>query len=209
MRESLFVASNDSEYLSPMPIEPSTNYLENQFLIAMPQMLDSYFANTVTYLWKHNEEGALGIVINKPLQACVADIFDELDIVCSVEEGLFQDQHVLAGGPVERDKGFILHDAGQTWESSIAVTPEITICTSKTILQDIAKGDGPDNYLVALGCAGWEAGQLEREITENAWLTAPANQELIFSSDYASKAAAAAALLGIDLQQISPEAGHS
>jgi len=175
----------------------------------MPQMLDSYFANTVTYLWKHNEEGALGIVINKPLQACVADIFDELDIVCSVEEGLFQDQHVLAGGPVERDKGFILHDAGQTWESSIAVTPEITICTSKTILQDIAKGDGPDNYLVALGCAGWEAGQLEREITENAWLTAPANQELIFSSDYASKAAAAAALLGIDLQQISPEAGHS
>ncbi|HJN96769.1 MAG TPA: YqgE/AlgH family protein [Gammaproteobacteria bacterium] len=209
MRESLFPASKPSEYLSPMPIEPSTNYLENQFLIAMPQMLDSYFANTVTYLRKHNEDGALGIVINKPLQACVADIFDELDIVCSAQEGLFQDRHVLAGGPVERDKGFILHDAGQTWESSIAVTPEITICTSRTILQDIAKGDGPDNYLVALGCAGWEAGQLEREITENAWLTAPANLELIFSSDYASKPTAAAALLGIDLQQISPEAGHS
>ena len=186
-----------------------THYLENQFLIAMPQMLDSYFANTVTYLWKHNEQGALGIVINKPLQASISDIFDELDIECEVAEGPFREQHVLAGGPVERDKGFIIHDAGENWESSITVSPEISICTSKTILQDIARGSGPDNYIVALGCAGWEAGQLEREISENAWLTAPASSDLIFSSDYASKAYEAAAALGIDLQQISPEAGHS
>lgn len=186
-----------------------SHYLENQFLIAMPQMLDSYFANTVTYLWKHNEQGALGIVINKPLQACISDIFDELDIECSVGEAPFREQHVLAGGPVERDKGFIIHDAGENWESSVTVTPEISVCTSKTILQDIAKGAGPKNYVVALGCAGWEAGQLEREISENAWLTAPASSELIFSSDYASKAHEAAAALGIDLQQISPEAGHS
>lgn len=185
------------------------NCLENQFLIAMPQLMDSYFANTVTYLWKHNEEGALGIVINKPLQACVSDIFDELDIVCDVDEGKFHMEHVLAGGPVERDKGFIIHDAENRWESSISVTPEITICTSKTILQDIATGSGPDNYLVALGCAGWDAGQLEREISGNAWLTAPANSELIFSKDYASKVNDAAALLGINIQQISPEAGHS
>ena len=185
-----------------------TSYLENQFLIAMPRMLDPYFTNTVTYLWKHNEEGALGIVINKPLKACIADIFAELDIVCPIE-GFLRERHVLAGGPVERDKGFIIHDAGQQWESSIEVTPEIAICTSKTILQDIAKGDGPENYLVALGCAGWGAGQLEREITENTWLTTPANAELIFSDDYTAKAEAAAALLGIDLQKISPEAGHS
>jgi len=186
-----------------------TRYLENQFLIAMPQMMDSYFTNTVTYLWKHNEEGALGIVINKPLKACVADIFAELDILCSTENSLFRERPVLAGGPVERDKGFIIHDAGQQWESSIEVTPEITICTSRTILQDIAKGSGPENYLVALGCAGWEAGQLEREITENTWLTTPANAELIFSDNYNGKAEAAASLLGIDLQQISPKAGHS
>ena len=185
-----------------------TSYLENQFLIAMPRMLDPYFTNTVTYLWKHNEEGALGIVINKPLKTCVADIFAELDIVYPIE-GPFRERHVLAGGPVERDKGFIIHDAGLQWESSIKVTPEIAICTSKTILQDIAKGDGPKNYLVALGCAGWNAGQLEREITENTWLTTPANAELIFSDDYTAKAEAAAALLGIDLQKISPEAGHS
>jgi putative transcriptional regulator len=186
-----------------------SHYLENQFLIAMPQMLDSFFANTVTYLWKHNEQGALGIVINKPLQACISDIFDELDIDCAIAEGSFRDQHVLAGGPVERDKGFIIHDAGENWESSVSVTTEISVCTSKTILQDIAKGAGPINYVVALGFAGWEAGQLEREIGENAWLTAPASSELIFSNDYAGKAHEAAAALGIDLQQISPEAGHS
>lgn len=186
-----------------------TDNLENQFLIAMPQLLDPYFANTVTYLWRHNEEGALGLVINKPLQACVADIFDELDIVCSADSTKFREQHVLAGGPVERDKGFILHDAGQEWDSSIAVSPELTLCTSKTILRDIAAGTGPSNYLVALGCAGWEAGQLEQEISDNAWLTAPADVDLIFSGNHHDMAQKAAAALGIDLQQISPEAGHS
>ena len=185
------------------------SFLENQFLIAMPQMLDSYFSNSVTYLWKHNNEGALGIVINKPLNASIADIFNELDIVCDLEAELFQRRRVLAGGPVERDKGFIIHDADRTWESSITVTPDISICTSKTILQDIAAGNGPDNYLVALGCAGWDAGQLEREISANTWLTIPADTDLIFSQDYAAKADAAASLLGIDLQQISPDAGHS
>ncbi len=138
-----------------MPDSQTTGYLEDQFLIAMPQLADPYFAHTVTYLWRHNEEGALGIVINKPLQASVADIFNELDIVCPVGAGAFRQEHVLAGGPVERDKGFIIHDAGENWESSIAVTPRVTICTSRTILQDIARGQGPDNYLVALGCAGW------------------------------------------------------
>ncbi len=187
----------------------SQSYLENQFLIAMPQLLDPYFANTVTYLWRHNEEGALGIVINKPLQARITDIFDELDIECSVGEKELKQQHVLAGGPVERDKGFIIHDAGEQWESSIAVTENISVCTSKTILQDIASGSGPSNYLVALGCAGWEAGQLEREITENAWLTAPANSDLLFSKDYNQKAKDAAALLGIELDQLPPDAGHS
>ena len=187
----------------------ASSYLENQFLIAMPQLLDPYFSNTVTYLWKHNEEGALGIVINKPLRASVADIFDELAIECTVEEGPFQQRQVLAGGPVEQDKGFIIHDSKRLWDSSIEISADITICTSRTILQDIATGNGPDNYLIALGCAGWEAGQLEQEISDNAWLTAPVNKELLFSRDYEHKAAAAAALLGIELQHISPEAGHS
>ena len=184
-------------------------YLENQFLIAMPRMEDSYFANTVTYLWRHNDEGALGIVINKPLEACVADIFAELEIECSIEDGPFKEEAGLAGGPVERDKGFIIHDAGKNWESSISITEEISICTSKSILEDIANGNGPENYLIALGCAGWEAGQLEREIITNAWLTVPADPALIFSSDYKNKTQRAASILGVDLQQLAPAAGHS
>lgn len=187
----------------------SPSYLENQFLIAMPQMEDSYFANTVTYLWKHNDDGALGIVINKPLQASIADIFAELEIECSIDEGHFREEAVLAGGPVERDKGFIIHDAGNSWESSVSITEKISICTSKSILEAIASGNGPENYLIALGCAGWDAGQLEREIRTNAWLTVPADPALIFSSDYENKTQRAASLLGVDLQQLAPAAGHS
>ena len=192
-----------------MTASEKTDSLEDQFLIAMPQLQDLYFANSVTYIWKHNEEGALGIVVNKPMKASVADIFKELEIVCSVDEAPFKSQKVLAGGPVERDKGFIIHDSPADWDSSIRISSAISICTSKQILQDIADGKGPDNYLVALGCAGWDAGQLEREISENAWLTAPADSSLIYSRDYGAKPASAAALLGVDLKQLSPEAGHS
>jgi putative transcriptional regulator len=183
--------------------------LENQLLIAMPQMQDPYFANTVTYLWKHNEGGALGIVLNKPLKASIADIFDELGIVCSIQSDQFNRQKVMAGGPVERDKGFILHSAGAEWDSSVAVSEEITLCTSRTILQDIASGKGPDKYVIALGCAGWDAGQLEREIVENSWLTVPAAANLVFSNNYGALPNLAAAQLGIDLHKLPPNAGHS
>ena len=187
----------------------SSAYLEKQFLIAMPQMVDPFFSNTVTYLWKHSPEGALGIVINKPLSASIADVFDELSIDYQQNETDFNSLPLLAGGPVEKDKGFIIHDAGSSWESSITITPDISICTSRTILEDIAAGNGPGNYLVALGCAGWEAGQLEKEITDNAWLTTPATPDLIFSIDFENKASEAAAILGINLDHLSPAAGHS
>ena len=192
-----------------MPDNNLNNYLENQFLIAMPQLSGSYFENSVTYLWKHSEDGALGIVINKPLSASVTDIFDELNIVCDIDKSLIAHKQLLEGGPVEKDKGFIIHDSDSYWDSSIAVVPGITVCTSKTILEDIANGTGPKNYLIALGCAGWGAGQLEEEINANAWLTVPAKSELIFSNNYSSKIKDATALLGVDLLQISPEIGHS
>ena len=192
-----------------MPDNNLNNYLENQFLIAMPQLSGSYFENSVTYLWKHSEDGALGIVINKPLSASVTDIFDELNIVYDIDKSLVAHKQLLEGGPVEKDKGFIIHDSDSYWDSSIAVVPGITVCTSKTILEDIANGTGPKNYLIALGCAGWGAGQLEEEINANAWLTVPAKSELIFSNNYSSKIKDATALLGVDLLQISPEIGHS
>ena len=188
----------------------NTNSLENHFLIAMPQLDGSYFADTVTYLWKHNEDGAIGIVINKPLKLREADIFDKLEIDYGAEQQQMAIQRqVISGGPVERDKGFIIHNSSVEWESSISVTPEIKICTSKAILLDIARGQGPQNYLIALGCAGWEAGQLEQEIRENSWLTAPAKPALIFSQNHSSKLIEAAEILGINILQLPQEAGHS
>ncbi|OGT69939.1 MAG: hypothetical protein A3H44_14460 [Gammaproteobacteria bacterium RIFCSPLOWO2_02_FULL_57_10] len=194
-----------------MDYEAVPGTLANQFLIAMPHMDDPWFAHTVTYLWKHSEEGALGIVINKPSNMRVAELLSELGIETAQKRGdiIFHSQRVMSGGPVEKNKGFILHESGREWEYTLPVTRELSLSMSKDILADIAAGKGPENYMVALGCAGWEAGQLEKEISENFWLTVPAIPALIFSSDHAGKANAAASILGVNLSQLSSFAGHS
>src|SRR5690606_7512768 len=185
--------------------------LTDQFLIAMPPRGDPWFNHTVTYLWKHSAQGALGLVINKPSSLRVAELMSELDIDTSARIGdlIFHRQHVMSGGPVEKNKGFILHEAGRDWEYTLPVTDELSISMSRDILVDIAEGKGPENSLIALGCAGWEAGQLEQEISDNFWLTVPALPAIIFSRDHDSKAEAAAALLGVSLNQLSSIAGHS
>jgi putative transcriptional regulator len=189
--------------------QPGT--LANQFLIAMPHLEDPWFNHTVTYLWKHNEEGALGIVINRPSTIRLAELLQQLDIETEQRKGdiLFHTQRVLNGGPVERNKGFILHNSGREWEYTLALTPELSLSMSRDILADIAIGKGPDEFIVALGCAGWDAGQLEQEIADNVWLTTPALPTLIFSNDHAGKAEAAASIIGISLSQLSSFAGHS
>lgn len=191
--------------------DATSGSLANQFLIAMPHLEDPWFNQTVTYLWRHSEEGALGIVINKPSNLRLADLLIELKISLEQRKGDidFYNQYVMTGGPVENNKGFILHDSGREWESTLLITPELSLSMSKDILADIALGVGPKRYLVALGCAGWESGQLEQEISNNVWLTVPAVPELIFSSDHSKKAEAAASILGISLDQLSSTAGHS
>lgn len=183
--------------------------MEGQFLVAMPQLDDPYFARSVTYIWRHDQEGALGLVVNKPLAFTLTELFEELDISIAEDSGLPLDRKVLAGGPVEQDKGFILHKSQREWDSSIKLRDKLSICTSPTILKDIAQGKGPSTFTVILGCAGWDAGQLEDEIIANAWLTVPADHDLIFSDNHEHKPEAAAALLGINLQQLPAEAGHS
>lgn len=191
--------------------EATPGSLANQFLIAMPHLEDPWFNQTVTYLWRHSDEGALGIVINKPSNMRLAELLEELNISLEQRKGDidFHSQRVMTGGPVESNKGFILHNSGREWEYTLAITPELSLTMSKDILADIALGVGPERYLVALGCAGWEAGQLEQEIGDNIWLTVPAVPELIFSSDHSKKAEAAASILGINLDQLSSTAGHS
>jgi putative transcriptional regulator len=191
--------------------EAQPGSLTDHFLIAMPHMADPRFSHTVTYLWKHDEEGALGIVINKPSSISLAELLTELKIASDARRGdfVFHNKRVMTGGPVEKNKGFILHESGREWEYTLPVTRELSLSMSKDILSDIAAGNGPENYLVALGCAGWEPGQLEREISENSWLTVPAVPALIFSDDHAGKPATAASIIGVNLNQLSSLAGHS
>ena len=181
--------------------------LTNHFLIAMPQLNGSYFGKSVIYMWQHGEDGALGIVVNLPLQLKLKEIFSQLEISVQLPES--GEEPVLSGGPVETDKGFILHDDQRNWASTLHITDDISITTSKDILDDISRGEGPENYLVALGCAGWSAGQLEQEITGNSWVTCPASKDIIFSREFTRKPDMAAATLGFNMAQMTTDVGHS
>ncbi len=181
--------------------------LVNHFLIAMPQLNNSYFANTVIYMWQHNSEGALGLVINLPIKMRMTDIFEQLgltDLRMSTDNPF-----ILSGGPVETDKGFVLHDADPRWPSSLAVTENLSITTSRDILAAIGRGEGPQNYLIALGCSGWSAGQLEQELVQNSWFTCPATKDIIFSTEFSKKPDMAAATLGFSMAQLTNDVGYS
>ncbi len=202
---------NFDNLITSTDLSTPTDSLENHFLIAMPHLHDPYFSNTVTYMWKHSSEGALGIVVNKPSRMRLTELMKELRLPVEDAEQkqiLFR-QRVLSGGPVEKHKGFILHDASREWEYTLPLNDDVSLSMSKDILADIATGNGPQQYLIALGCAGWEAGQLEEEITNNVWLTVPADPLLLFSTDFDNKADAVAAQLGVSMSQLSSMAGHS
>jgi putative transcriptional regulator len=192
---------------TPSQDNPAFSSLENHFLVAMPQLQDSYFAHSVIYIWRHSDEGALGLVVNAPIDMKMGEIFEQLGVACLNDAGA--QQIVLAGGPVETQKGFVLHDAPPRWPSSLAVTDGLTLTTSRDILEDIAGGRGPAHFLLALGCAGWAPGQLEQELKDNAWFTCAARPEIIFSGDHARKPAMAAATLGFSLSQLTGDVGYS
>ena len=185
----------------------SSDCLRDHFLLAMPGLSEGIFSHSITYICEHGESGAMGIVINQPLDLSVSEIFEHLDITPGKD---FSDIPVMAGGPVQIDHGFVLHrNCTSTWESSLKVTPLITLTTSCDVLRAIANNEGPREHLIALGYAGWSAGQLEQELAENSWLTLPADSDIIFKTNPEQRLGAAAALLGIDMNLISGEAGHA
>lgn len=184
-----------------------TESLTGQFLIAMPAMTDPNFEQTVSFICQHNEEGALGIVINRTMDLTVSDVLGQMDIPST--ECRRSGQPVHYGGPVQSDRGFILHDQPGAWESTVAIGDHIGLTTSKDILESIARNEGPEHTLIALGYAGWGSGQLEQEITRNAWLSSPADIDLMFSTPVEQRWNRAAGLLGIDLSLLSREAGHA
>ena len=181
--------------------------LTNHFLIAMPGLQDPNFSRTVTYVCEHTDQGAMGIVINRPLDVRLGELLDQLEIVAlrpNVEQ-----IPVYQGGPVQTDRGFVLHTSGPTFDSTLSITSDISVTTSRDVLEAIASGEGPEQTLVALGYAGWGSGQLEQEMSANAWLSGPASHEIIFRMDPNARWLAAAQLLGVDLNLLSGEAGHA
>jgi len=184
-----------------------TESLKNQLLIAMPTLEDPNFSRTVTYICEHSDQGAMGIVLNRPTELSLADVLKHMDI-----EGGLGDaggQMVFLGGPVEEERGFVLHSHTDPWDSTLAVNANISVTTSRDILEAMARGDGPAHTLVALGYAGWGAGQLEHELQENAWLSGPADQSILFDLPPDQRWKAAARLLGVDVNLLSSEAGHA
>jgi putative transcriptional regulator len=181
--------------------------LTNQFLIAMPTLLDPNFFHTVTYICEHNDQGAMGIVINQPVDLTVGDVVDHLGF--KRHDGDHLTQQIFRGGPVETDRGFVLHRPIGKWEATLSVTDNLGLSTSNDIVEAIARGDGPKQCLVALGYAGWSAGQLERELSENSWLSGPVDERIIFETTPEERWEAAAALMGVDIHNLSGDVGHA
>lgn len=181
--------------------------LKNQLLIAMPGMQDARFSHTVTYICEHSAKGAMGIVINRPTDLHLADIFDQMDI--EIHTPHMGKTAIFGGGPIEEQRGFVLHQPGAKWEATLNVDASLSITTSRDILEAMAQGEGPEKSLVALGYAAWQAGQLEQEIRENAWLTCPCDVDILFNTPPGQRWSAAAGLLGIDLNLISTQSGRA
>ena len=173
----------------------------------MPAMADSHFAKSVTYICEHNETGAMGVVINHPIEMKLDALFKQIKL--NISDVPIAQQTVHFGGPVQIERGFVLHQPVGDWDSTIAVIGNTALTTSKDILEAVANGNGPEKILVTLGFAGWSPGQLEDEISKNAWLTVEASDSVIFDTSNPEKLNAAMALLGLDFAKFSEVAGHA
>jgi putative transcriptional regulator len=185
-------------------------YLNNQLLIAMPSLGDPNFSHTVTLVCEHNKEGALGIIINRPMEMAIGEVFEQLDL--ATQDLKLRNQPVLRGGPVAPERGFVVHPPNpiaSVYDATLAVSDAVHVTTSRDILAAIARGEGPSQAVMALGYAGWGAGQLEEEIRSNAWLNVPVDPAILFDIPYEDRWNAAMKLLGVDSTRLSSHAGHA
>lgn len=181
--------------------------LSDHFLISMPHMTDSDFSGAVIYICEHNTSGAMGVVINKPTELTYAGLFDKIDL--RLEIGPLAEKPVFFGGPVQTDRGFVLHDPRGSYNSSLIVSKDRALTTSKDILESLSLGNGPPRVLITLGYSGWTAGQLEQELAQNAWLTVKADPQVLYEIPPEKRFSRAMDLLGIDLGRLSPIAGRA
>ena len=183
------------------------------FIIAMPGLLDENFNHTVTYICEHDENGTFGITINRETDITVNEIISQMEAKTEKtetnEQAASRDQIVYLGGPVQQGRGFILHTPLGNWNSTLKINDTMALTTSRDILEAIARNEGPGQSIIALGYAGWGAGQLEQELAANTWLSCPAEEQIIFNTPASKRWQAAATLLGVDLQLLSNESGHA
>lgn len=185
----------------------ASSYLNNQFLIAMPSLTDKDFAHTVIYLCQHSSEGAVGIIINRPASMKLGDIFAQMNIDATCLASV--NAPIYIGGPLQPERGFVIHKACEVqWDSSLTISDSVSLTSSRDILEAISKGEGPEHYLIALGYAGWGAGQLETEILANAWLHTPYNERILYHTPVSERWNAAAKLIGININLLGAVAGH-
>jgi putative transcriptional regulator len=185
--------------------------LTNQFLIAMPGMGDGTFAGTVVYLCEHTDQGALGLVINKPIDIKLKNLFEKVELSLDRED--LADEPVYFGGPVQTERGFVLHERlgedGGHYNSSLQIQGGLEMTTSKDVLEALSHGAGPKKVLVTLGYSGWGAGQLEEEMSRNGWINVSAERGIIFDTPVEQRSEKALSLLGIDARMLSQDAGHA
>jgi putative transcriptional regulator len=194
---------------SVAPSSPAFN-LANHFLIAMPSMQDPVFGGAVVYICEHNDNGVLGVVINKPTDMTMEVLFERIDLELSAAlRTKVVNEPIMFGGPVQDDRGFVLHTPGAAYSSSLTVTDEVAFTTSIDVLEAVAAGDGPKRMLVSIGYSGWSPGQLEDEIGRNGWLTVAADAHVLFDLPIEERYNAAIKLLGIDPMMLASEAGHA
>ena len=184
-----------------------TANLTHHFLIAMPNMVDPNFARTLTYIAEHNDKGALGIIVNRPIDMTLGALFERVELPLLADG--FAEQPVYFGGPVQTDRGFVLHRPAGEWHSTLRISDELALTSSRDILQSIGTTGEPAEVLISLGYAGWAAGQLEQELADNAWLTVSADMAVIFELPPEERLAAAMQRLGIDFANLSDVAGHA
>lgn len=180
---------------------------KNHFLIAMPGLPDPHFQRTVTYICEHHENGAMGLIINQPVKLTQKELFTHLEL--DIVETQAQEGALFYGGPVQKERGFVLHSGEKHWENTLTIGDGISLTGSKDILEDMAIDQGPQHAIIALGYAGWDKGQLENEIGANSWLTVPADRQILFETDCDERWKSAAGKLGIDVNLIASQAGHA
>ena len=181
--------------------------LTDHFLIAMPAMSDPYFSRTLVYIAEHNERGALGVIVNRPIDMNLATLFEKIEVPLAAEG--FAELPVFFGGPVQTDRGFVLHRPIGEWQSTLAVNNHVGFTSSRDVLQSVASRGQQQDVMVTLGYSGWSAGQLEQELAQNAWLTVAAEPRILFDLPYEERLASAMEMLGIDFTNLAENAGHA